>query len=198
MSATIFAEGGGDSEGTLRSCRQGFSSYCEKLAPSGKRPKVVACGSRNQAFEKFKTAIRTSLAGDVCALLVDAEGPVTSATSVQHLQARDGWDFPALDRHEVFLMVQAMEAWFLADREALMEFYDGRFLADSLPGNPNVEAVPKDDLQPRLAHASKPTKTKGEYHKVKHGFELLARIDPAKVGRASPHAKNFNDFLSGL
>jgi len=96
-------------------------------------------------------------------------------------------------------MVQAMEAWFLADRDALANFYDGGFLANSLPGSPtNVEAILKDDLEPRLKHASKPTKTKGEYQKVKHGFALLALIDPTKVGNASPHARRFNEFLSGL
>ncbi len=96
-------------------------------------------------------------------------------------------------------MVQAMESWFLADREALAEFYSDGFLANSLPGSPtNVEAVLKDDLEPKLKHASKPTKTKGEYHKVKHGFALLALIDPIKVGNASPHARLFNEFLSGL
>ncbi len=56
----------------------------------------------------------------------------------------------------------------------------------------------KTTLSPKLKHASKPTKTKGEYHKVKHGFALLTLIDPAKVGNASPHAKLFNQFLSGL
>jgi hypothetical protein len=96
-------------------------------------------------------------------------------------------------------MVQAMEAWFLADRATLATFYDGGFLANSLPGSPtNIEAVLKDDLEPKLKHASSPTKTKGEYHKTKHGFELLGKIDPAKVGDASPHAKLFNEFLRGL
>ena len=132
-------------------------------------------------------------------LLVDSEAPVTSAAAVQHLHSKDGWDFPALNHHKVFLMVQAMESWFLADRDALANFYDGGFLANSFPGSPtNVEAVPKDDLEPSLKHASKPTKTKREYHKVKHGFALLALIDPTKVGNGSPHAKLFNEFLSGL
>jgi len=135
----------------------------------------------------------------VCALLVDSEAPVTAATAVQHLHDRDGWDFPTLDQHKAFLMVQAMEAWFLADRDALAEFYDGGFLTNSLPGSPkNIEIIAKDDLEPKLKHASKPTKTKGEYHKGKHGFELLAQIDPAKVGAASVHAKLFNDFLASL
>ena len=92
-----------------------------------------------------------------------------------------------------------MEAWFLADRAALAAFSDGGFLATSLPGSPtNIEAVPKNDLEPKLIHATRPAKTKGEYHKTKHGFELLGKIDPAKVGDASPHAKQFNEFLRGL
>lgn len=92
-----------------------------------------------------------------------------------------------------------MEAWFLADRRVLAEFYDGGFLVNSLPGSTtNVEVILKDDLEPKLKHASGPTRTKGEYHKTKHGFELLSKIDPAKVGDASPHAKQFNEFLRGL
>jgi len=199
VSVTIFAEGGGDSEGTLRSCRQGFASYCGKLAPTGRKPKVVACGDRNQAFEKFRTAIRTYQKDDICILLVDSEALVTAQDAIAHLCTRDGWQFPALGIHRVFLMVQAMEAWFLADREALAEFYDGGFLTNSLPGSPaNIEVIPKGDLEPKLKHASKPTKTKGEYHKVRHGFVLLAMISPAKVANASPHAKLFNEFLASL
>ena len=152
-----------------------------------------------QTFNRFSTAVRSCQAEDVCVLLVDAEAPVTSGSAIQHLHSRDGWDLPTLDRHRVFLMVQAMEAWFLADREALAEFYDGGFLANSLPGSPtNIEAILKDDLEPALKHASKPTNTKREYHKVKHGFALLALIDPAKVGNASPHARRLNEFLSSL
>ena len=96
-------------------------------------------------------------------------------------------------------MVQAMEAWFLADREALDEFYDGGFLAKSLPGSPTkIEAVRKDDLEPTLIHATKKTKTKGEYHKINHGSALLALIDPSKVEKASPHAASFHAFLREL
>jgi hypothetical protein len=192
-------EGGGNSKDTLKRCNEGFANYCQKLAPANRQPRVVACGGRQQAFNRFCTAVSSSQAGDTSVLLVDSEAPVTSAAAVQHLHSRDGWDFPALNHHRVFLMVQAMESWFLADRDTLANFYDGGFLANSLPGSPtNVEAVPKDDLEPRLRHASKPTKTKGEYHKVKHGFALLALIDPAKVGNASSHANLFNEFLSGL
>jgi hypothetical protein len=198
VSVRIYVEGGGDNKDTLKRCAEGFTRYCQKLVPANHSPRIVACGGRQQAFDRFKTAVRSSQADEVCALLVDAEAPVKSAAAIQHLHASDGWDFPAFAGHKVFLMVQAMEAWFLADREALAAFYNGGFLAKSLPDNPNIEAIPKDQLEPALKHASKPTRTRGAYHKGKHSFELLARIDPMKVANASPHAKLFNEFLSNL
>jgi len=92
-------------------------------------------------------------------------------------------------------MVQAMEAWFLADREALKSFYGDGFLAKNLPGSAtSIESILKKDLEPKLDHAAKPT-TKQGYHKTKHGFALLALIDPQKVERASPHAASFHQFL---
>ena len=199
MRVNIYVEGGVDNEDTITRCRQGFAAYCAKAAPGMPRPRIVPCGGRNQTFDKFKAAAQTSKAGDHCVLLVDAEGSVTAGTPEEHLQFHDKWDFSLLKAHHVFLMVQAVEAWFLADREALALFYDGSFLASSLPGSPsNIEAVSKNDLEPKLIHASKPTKTKGRYHKINHGTVLLGLIDPVKVENASPHAKRFNEFLRSL
>jgi hypothetical protein len=196
----IFVEGGGnDNEDTITRCRQGFGAYCANVAGAKGRPKIVPCGGRGQTFKKFKNEITVSKTGEMCVLLVDSEGPVGLKNAVTHLSDRDKWNFPPLDYHQVFLMVQAMEAWFLADREALAAFYGGGFLANSLPGSAtNVEAILKEDLEPRLKRASAPAKTKGEYHKVRHGFALLALIDPAKVENGSSHAEQFNDFLRSL
>lgn len=197
MTVQIFVEGGGDAKTTLTKCRQGFAEYCAKLAPHNRRPSIVACGGRQQAFDRFRTAILNGRIGEHFALLVDSEGPITSRTAAEHLQSRDGWDFDSLRAPEAFLMAQAMEAWFLADREVLSAFYDGGFLANRLPGSAtNIEIIPKDDLEPKLKHASRQTQ-KGEYHKTKHGFAILALLDPAKVGDASPHANDFNKFLRG-
>lgn len=199
MSVKIYVEGGGDNEDTITRCRQGFAAYCANAAPQERRPRIVPCGGRDHTFDKFKTAVRASDGGDLCALLVDSEGPVGTNAPIAYLSGRDNWRFPQLRGHQVFLMVQAMEAWFLADRDALETFYGDGFLLSSLPGSPtNIEAIPKDDLEPRLKSASKPTKTKGEYHKVKHGFALLALIDPSKVEAASPQAAKFHEFLRSL
>jgi len=87
-----------------------------------------------------------------------------------------------------------MEAWFLADREALIEFYGQGFLAGSLPGQPNIEQIPKPFLFRKLKQASKPT-TKGSYDKTRHAFALLARIDPQRLRIASLHAGRLFDVL---
>jgi len=87
-----------------------------------------------------------------------------------------------------------MEAWFLADRDALLEFYGADLLADSLPGQANIEQIPKRSLLPALKHASKQT-TKGSYDKIRHAFALLARIDPQKLRVASHHAGRLFDVL---
>jgi hypothetical protein len=198
VSVRIYVEGGGDNKDTIRRCKEGFANYCKKVAPLNRRPSIVACGGRQQTFDRFITAVSGSDADEACVLLVDAEDGVRVATQVEHLRVRDGWKFPVLGRHKVFLMVQAMEAWFLADRKALADYYDGGFLAKGLRGSPtNIGAILKNDLEPCLKHASRPTQ-KEEYHKTKHGFALLALIDPDKVGNASPHASKFHQFLRTL
>jgi hypothetical protein len=87
-----------------------------------------------------------------------------------------------------------MEAWFLADRQALGSFYEQGFLARSLPGHADIEEVPKYELVRRLEHASRNTQ-KGRYHKTRHGFALLALIDPQKVRAASRRASMLFDVL---
>ena len=200
VTVTIYVEGGGDSDYTRARCREGFARYCKKIAAPNRRPKIVACGGRQQAFDRFKTAIRLSRGNDQCALLVDSEGPVRPGDSpATYLHDRDGWDFPFLQNHRVFLMVQAMEAWLLADRSALSTYYGTGFRPNALPGDElHIEAIPKNDLEPSLLRATDGTKTKGRYHKTRHAFDLLAEIDFRKVEAGSPHAAAFHIFLRPL
>jgi hypothetical protein len=193
---TIYVEGGGDNSFTRTRCREGFARYCEKICPVGKRPRIVACGGRQQTFNRFKTEVELRHTEEHCVLLVDSEGPVsTGITAITHLQNRDGWTFPISQGMHAFLMVQAMEAWLIADRTLLSRFYGQGFRLSALPGNTtNIESIPKNDLADSLATATAATKSKG-YHKTKHAFNLLAQIDPAKVERVSEHAARFHEFL---
>ena len=91
-------------------------------------------------------------------------------------------------------MVQCMEAWFLADREALASHYGHDFNEDSLPRQVEVEHVSKQDIERGLNMATQQCKS-GRYHKGRHSFAILAELNPGKVTAASPHAKRLIDTL---
>ncbi len=200
MNVKIYVEGGGDSPDTIKRCKQGFSEYCNKLSQPSRRPAIVACGSRNETFDRFRTAVTHGKPGEKFALLVDSEGPVANGvTAPSYLGIRERWDFTGLPPQGVFLMVQAMEAWLLADRATLAAHYGQGFRLNSLPYTERtIEEIPKDDLEPSLKNASAGTRSKGQYHKTRHAFALLAKIDPAKVGAGSAHAAAFNEFVRNL
>ena len=196
MKVKIYVEGGGDGKDLKTRCRKGFSSFFEKANLAGRMPRVVACGGRDTAFDKFHTAFGARKADEFIVLLVDSESPVADdAGPWQHLAGRDGWDTPhaATDEH-AHLMVQCMEAWFLADRDGLAKYYGGDFNLNALPRRREIEKVAKDDLFDGLRNATRRCK-KGEYGKGRHSFDILAETDPAKVFGASPHARRMIDTL---
>jgi Domain of unknown function (DUF4276) len=196
----IYVEGGGDNRATLARCRSGFTELFKKVLPAGKLPKVIACGPRTAAFSDFKSAL-ADYKDEFIVLLVDAEAPVADGLGVwAHLKKRDSWDQPtgATDE-QAHLMVQCMEAWFLTDRDTLKRYYGQGFRENALPDRKDVEKVAKVDLFKALKAATKEAKTKDGYDddtKVSHGFDLLGRIDPARVRAASPHADQLMLVLS--
>jgi len=195
----LYVEGGGDSKSLKTSCRAGFRKFLEKAGLNGRMPGVVACGGRQNTYERFATAL--SEADGLPILLVDAEGPVAAdadnANPWGHLLERDDWERPddARDEH-CHLMAQVMESWFLADRSALVSFYGQHFLENRLPKNPRVEDVAKADVLKGLASATGKTQ-KGAYSKAAHSFDILATLDPDKVEAAAPYARRLLDTLRG-
>lgn len=194
MTLTIYLEGGGSNDINAR-CRRGFAEYCKKVAPNC-RVKIIPCGSRDEAFKDFKIDVSKNAASNRIALLVDSEARIVpNSRPSAFLQANEGWDFSGLPTGQVFLMVQAMEAWLLADRNKLAAYYGRGFRSNVLPySEGTIENIPKNDLEPSLAEATKNT-GKGRYHKTRHAFDLLAAIDPGKVGAGSPYAASFHEFL---
>jgi hypothetical protein len=189
VTVTVYVEGGGDTRGPNDKCRKGFSEFL-KRAGLHRMPRIVPCGSRERAYGSFCKAIEVAGVNEFIVLLVDSEGPVggqDDAPAWQHLKASDNWPRPpgAMD-DQAYLMVQCMEAWFLADKEYLAAFYGQGFIAKQLPKNKNVEQVLKSDVMRGLKMATRNTK-KGEYSKGSHSFEILEGIDSTKV-KALPHA----------
>ena len=193
VSATVYVEGGGDSKALKTACRKGFGKFVEKAGAAGAMPRIVACGSRGDAYQSFRTG-HTHATGSVL-LLVDAEGPVTAAGTWQHLENSDGWDRPdaAVDG-QCHLMVHVMESWFLADADALEAFYGQGFRRHALPPNPMLEDISKQRVLDGLDQAALDTKKRG-YNKSAHGFEILERLAPSKVRDASPFAGLFIDAV---
>jgi hypothetical protein len=189
----IYVEGGFEGS-TITNCRNAFSAFLAKVVRAGSF-KVIASGSRTKAFQNFCSALRQH-PGDYNVLLVDSETAVTTRPW-QHLRERDGDNWPkpdGADDDQAHLMVQVMEAWFLADHDALSTYYKQGFLRNSLPKQKNIERIDKKTVFESLSHASKGTQ-KGPYHKTKHGFDLLELIDPALVRAASSHAADLFALL---
>jgi len=187
----MYVEGGGNVRELRARCRKGFSSFFEEANLAGRIPQVIACGGRDTTYDKFAAALRS--AGDqvFVALLVDSEGPVAEGTGPwRHLQARDNWVRPdgATDDN-AHLMVQCMEAWFLADKDCLAAFFGRGFNRNALPRNPDIEQVAKADVLDGLKRATRQCRPTGEYGKGRHSFEILAKVDPAKIVAASRHAR---------
>ena len=196
MKVKVYVEGGGDSKDLRTRCRLGFSSFFEKGNLAGRMPQVIAGGSRRKAFEKFCVALRARKPEEFIVLLVDSEDPVAAGVGPwQHLAARDGWERPqdAADEHG-HLMVQCMEAWFLADQDALAEYFGRDFNRNALPRRPQTEEIPKADLFEGLKNATRRCQ-KGVYGKGRHSFAILEQIDPARIMDASPHAERLVNTL---
>lgn len=188
MSVKVYVEGGGDSNPLRTACRQGFSAFIRKMGLAGRMPSIVACGSRENAFDRFRTAVANK---QTALLLIDAEGPVTATGPWQHLKRQNNWNRPqAVTDDQCHLMVQVMESWFLADVGALESFYGQNFRKSALPQNPMIEEVSKQGVETGLEQATRNT-SKGKYNKGRHSFEILAELDPAEVRRKSPYADRF-------
>ena len=194
----LYVEGGGDSKALHRRCAQGFNAFLEKAGFKGRMPRIVACGGRQAAYDRFRTACEQNVRA---LLLIDSEEPVQTDSPWQHLANRPGDGFVAprnaTDVHCHFMVV-VMESWFLADKAALSDYFGQGFRASALPQNTDIEAIAKKDLYARLRQATANCKTKAPYGKGAHSFQILLRIAPDKVRDASPWARRFLDKLSAL
>jgi hypothetical protein len=201
----LYVEGGGNSAALKTACREGFTTFITNSGVQN-RPRVVACGSRRDAYESFCTAIAN---GDDAMLLVDSETAVSSVHQQgedkskwlpwSHLKQRegDGWEKQQGSADtDCHLMVQVMENWFLADRNVLKMFFGNGFKENKLPApTSKIEGIAKAEVYRALKEATEECKTKRSYSKSEHSFKLLAKIDPAKVFAASYWARRFINEL---
>lgn len=201
----LYVEGGGsDISPMRRELREAFAEFFLKT-PLGneRRPRVVPCGSRQDAYEAFATAVAQ---GRNALLLVDSESLVSPGSREPaddhcqwkpwaHLKAQDGWERPGgatdLDCH---LMAQCMESWLVADWSTLATFY-GQGFNDRKRPTGSIEGLDKAAVYNVLAQATKSCKTKSSYGKGEHSFKLLACMSATTVTQQCPWARRLIDEL---
>lgn len=189
MNVTLYVEGGGESGSALQAeCREAFTEFFQKAGLSATKLQVVACGGRRTAYDKLCEDFVSQSSGFL-ALLVDSEGPVSEGGPWRHLANREGdrWSVPegATDKN-AHLMVQAMEAWLLADAEVLAEHFGDRFDRTALPNAQEIETVAKDEVLLALRKATQRCR-RARYTK-RRAFKILMKVNVQKVTSASPYA----------
>ena len=194
----IYVEGGGDSKHTRMSLRQGFNAFLKSIRDKARERRVgfqiIMCGGRDDACQDYLLALRSHQ----CAtniLLVDSDGPVANSPG-DHLRQRD-WHLPQPFDDRYHLMVQAMEAWFVADADALAAHYGQHFNRQALPVHSNLESISVTQLSKALKTATRGT-AKGEYRKIQHAAKLLPKLNVVRVRSALPHCNAFFQFLESL
>lgn len=183
MSLTIFVEGGNPHDTlSLSECRKGFRVLLEKSGFKGKMPTFIACGGRQRAFKEFEKAMR--LGDPHVVLLVDSEDPIADIEKPwEHLAARTGDAMrkpkDATDA-QALLMATCMETWIVADPAALAQRYKhDTFHAQALPPLVDLESRHRHDVQDRLAHATRDSRS--PYKKGSRSFKALENVDPDRI-----------------
>ncbi|MBU0607373.1 MAG: DUF4276 family protein [Armatimonadetes bacterium] len=193
----IYIEGGRGKEqwADLRRAFRTFLAEVDQAAHAqGVKLSPMPRGDRGRTWSDFCRALERD-PDKLNLLLVDAERPVTGDVW-EHLQGgEDKWQTERRLDGIYHLMAQAMEAWLIADADALERYYGNGFRRSALRTRRNVEEIPQADLVPALNAAAEDTKKAG-YHKTHDGFALLEQTDPAKVRAAAPHCQRLFDALN--
>ncbi len=184
----IYIEGGGSDERTKRPLRAGFHQFFRGIVTAARQKRIsfmsIVCGSREATIDLFSRAVNDHSQA-LNFLLIDSD-LVVSTVRADHVKTHFHRSLSNISEDRCHLMVQVMEAWFLADPAKLKEYYGKDFHSTALPGSNDVEDVEKDNVLTSLKHATRHT-SKGEYHKIKHASELLKLVRPELVRKASRH-----------
>ena len=126
--------------------RPGFRNLLDRHVERARRQrirfKLIAGGPGPEAVKDFLRVCRTR-PYQLNILIIDSEGPVPNTVhAIRTLRANSFWDQDVVcDDDQINFMVQAMEAWFIADPEALIKCYGQDFNINLLPNPQNAEST---------------------------------------------------------
>lgn len=177
-----------------KALRNGFESFFTELNVAARSAQsTLQFIAAKDGISAYRKAERTH-EGAWNILLKYSEGAMPARLA--DLCARHGIDPQLADK--MFWMVELMEAWFLADGDALADYYGDGFRINAIGEAADVERIPKAAVLDRLKRATKNT-SKGEYDKVKHAPYLLERLSSERVqSRAANCRKLFQAVVAKL
>ena len=175
-----------------------FSSYVSHARERRIGFNLVAGGSQIETVKDFLRYCRSN-PHQLNVLLIDSENPVTNTTqAINSLRSHSSWYAnAACSDEQINFMVQAMEAWFIADPQALTELFGQNFRINALPNPQNAESTTPGELVAAIRRELRRSSSRRrDYDKVADGAKLLQLIDPARVSQHCPHFKRLTDFLT--
>ncbi len=206
----IYIEGGGDSKHLWRELRLGFDVLFRTLKTAAKAKglkwNLSLGGGRPETCKDFIQASQQADKHTLVVLLVDSDTPLPlnddeNADSAARKNAlRDSYtkfDWKSIAPENIHLMVQCMEAWIVADPDALASYYGKNFHSNKLPTRQNLEEEPKASLYDKLDQAVCHTQ-KAKYKKIEHASKLLSMLDAGKVASRCPRFNTFTSWLNQM
>ena len=176
-----------------------FGNHIERARQKRIHFDMIAGGSNAETVKDFLRSCRRN-PSDLNVLLIDSEGSAPSAAeAIRALRSRSYWDANAApDDGQLNFMVQAMEAWFIADPQAMARYFRNGFAVGRLPHPQNAESASPNELTDSINQALRAIggRRRQKYDKVRDGAQLLARVNEATVRRNCPSFRRLTDFLS--
>lgn len=201
MSAYIYLEGGasGPNSKVLNiRCERAFHKLLDKMGFVGRKPRLVACGGRNDVYRAFIRGLRL-MDTEYVGMWIDSEEPMSDHESAwRHLGGVTTvavWDRPeGAEDDQVLFMSTCMETWIVADRAALRDHYKEKLKENALPHTGNLENIQRRAVQQALELAT--GDCKNAYTKGKRSFDILEKLDPDILKRHLPSFVRVHRILS--
>lgn len=163
----LFIEG--TSETATGNLREGFHKLLFQLL-EGNMPRIIM-GNDGLATIRF---FKKNKLSKYSFLLIDLDAPASEKD--QKIIENELEDY----NDEVFFMILEMESWFITQPIILDEYY-GEKISHKIK-TADAESISEPDKF--LIELTKNSK-RGRYHKVKHGVELLKKLDAKKLAKTS-------------
>jgi hypothetical protein len=172
----LFIEGTtNDSNGNLR---QGFACLLENEI-KGSMIRIKMGNDKRATINKFQNS-----KAENSFLLVDLDKEESFRNNDINEYKLEG------KQDSVFYMIQEMEAWFLSQPEILDDFFGVK-----VPKKIRSKDPKKIENPDKILQGITQLSIKGKYHKVKHGVNLLKRLDSEKLYEDFSDFKNLVDKI---